>query len=729
MRFQVFCALLVGLSACSLSPTDTIVRVDRFLAEGKLDDAELLCRKLLVKKQLAAEANQRMARIAIRRGQRSAAFGFLQDAVSLNPRDEASWNLLGELMLPAFWEHPSRPADLRGRLETAASTLLRLNPNSAVAHRIQGYLALDHEHPVAAERAFRQVLSIQPPDTEAAAMLVQVLFERKRSAEAAELAARHLERTGGNALLRSVVYRGLLREGKAAEAGQLLIRESNRNPADSNAKLDLSMHYRRTGASGKADALIGEVESQAKTVPGTWMTLAAFHQSAGDYRRAASALMQGEKAEPAKAADYLRRLIEIQFESADLASARETANRACERFPGDEDFRTRKYLLNAELGGRAELEAATAHVRSRLEKQASSPIYRMHMGRLLLRGGDLGGANREFARAIQVEPGLIEARLLLMRGLIGAGDYPQALREADATLRIHATLAPALAYRMSALRALGRFAEARAVLRELRESGADPSAATLEEAYLLLMEGKPKAAEGKLDTLPAASRGGIRAVAARAEALTAQRRWPEAIASLRTGLSENPGHPLIVFALAKSLAADGQVDTARETFERLIESQPASGEALRGLAELEASRGDGKAAVAAYRRWIAVQPESLVALNDLAYLLAQQRTDLPEALAMAKKALQISPGNPAILDTVGVIHLQMGNAAEAAHVLGALSRQAPEIPAVRYHAGQSFHARGQRNAALEEWAAALRLQPAPELKREIEAAIASAKRQ
>lgn len=725
MRGLLFCALLSGWVACSSAPKDTVARIDRFLAEGKLGDAELLCRKMLANKQFQPEMNRRLAQIAMRQGRPSDAFRHIQESLALKPRDEESWNLAGEVLLPAYWEHPSRPPEMRHQLELTATTLLRLNPDSVTGHRIEGYLALDSNRPKAAERFFQKVLAMRPQDEQAAAMLIQVLFALERTGEAVELAKRELARHQGSALIRTTFYRGLMRTGNAEEARQLLTGEVSRKPDDINVRLDLAVHHRRMGESSMAEALIADVHARATTLAGGRMTLALFHRRSGDYSRAAAVLREGEQAEPASAIEYLRELIEIQFESSDLSGARESARRAARLYPGEEDFQVRKHILEAELGGKQELEAATAHMRSLLEKRPGSPIYHMHLGRLLLSGGNRLDANTEFVRAIRLEPGLLEARLLLMRGLMETGEYEQVLAEAETALQINSNLLPARAAKLSALRALGRFAEARTVLRELKESGADPAAAALEEVYILLMEGKPKPAEAMLRSIPPVHRTGVRAVAAMAESLTAQRRWTEAVAFLREDLKLRPGRPIVLFALGKSLAGAGQTDFAKARFEEMLQSQPSSGEALQALAELEVSRGNDEGAITAYRRWIAVQPQNPVALNDLAYLLVKKGTGLPEALAMAKKALQLAPGNPGILDTIGVLHLKMGNVEEAARVLGALSRQAPEIPAVRYHTGQSYRARGDRNAAVQEWEAALRLRPVPELKREIESSLAS----
>ncbi|WP_413692332.1 tetratricopeptide repeat protein [Psychromonas sp. KJ10-2] len=67
-------------------------------------------------------------------------------------------------------------------------------------------------------------------------------------------------------------------------------------------------------------------------------------------------------------------------------------------------------------------------------------------------------------------------------------------------------------------------------------------------------------------------------------------------------------------------------------------------------------KGDNKAAISAYEKVLSVAPNELTSLNNAAWLYALDND--PKAEALAARAYQIDPNNPAILDTYGWILYQ-----------------------------------------------------------------------
>ena len=58
-------------------------------------------------------------------------------------------------------------------------------------------------------------------------------------------------------------------------------------------------------------------------------------------------------------------------------------------------------------------------------------------------------------------------------------------------------------------------------------------------------------------------------------------------------------------------------------------------------------------------------PENASALNALGYTLADHNTRVDEALEYIKKALEIRPDDPAVMDSMGWVHFRLGNYVEA----------------------------------------------------------------
>ena len=69
------------------------------------------------------------------------------------------------------------------------------------------------------------------------------------------------------------------------------------------------------------------------------------------------------------------------------------------------------------------------------------------------------------------------------------------------------------------------------------------------------------------------------------------------------------------------------------------------------------------------------EPDNAHALNALGFTLADQTERYEEAYDYLKRAIEIMPEDPAIIDSLGWVHYRMGNYEEAIHLLRtALSR-------------------------------------------------------
>jgi tetratricopeptide (TPR) repeat protein len=110
------------------------------------------------------------------------------------------------------------------------------------------------------------------------------------------------------------------------------------------------------------------------------------------------------------------------------------------------------------------------------------------------------------------------------------------------------------------------------------------------------------------------------------------------------------------------------------------------------------------------KRLIELKPDNAQALNALGYTLVDRTPRTAEGLKLIERALQIAPGDPFILDSMGWANYRMGNLDDSEKFLRrAFSDQAdPEIAA---HLGEVLWAKGERNRAKEVWQSALKTTP------------------
>ena len=84
-------------------------------------------------------------------------------------------------------------------------------------------------------------------------------------------------------------------------------------------------------------------------------------------------------------------------------------------------------------------------------------------------------------------------------------------------------------------------------------------------------------------------------------------------------------------------------------------------EMLSRLGSIELSAGRDDEAEKTFGRIVELRPDDTMALNNYAYLLSTLRGQPAEALPYAKKAIRLSPENPAIIDTMATIQSMLGN--------------------------------------------------------------------
>ncbi|WP_428037009.1 tetratricopeptide repeat protein [Amphritea sp.] len=99
------------------------------------------------------------------------------------------------------------------------------------------------------------------------------------------------------------------------------------------------------------------------------------------------------------------------------------------------------------------------------------------------------------------------------------------------------------------------------------------------------------------------------------------------------------------------------------------------------------------------RQVLKLEPDNSMALNALGYTLSLYTDRFDEAFELIDKALQLSPNDPAILDSMGWVLLKQGKATAAVDFLKQAYDLFPD-PEVSAHLIQAYHAAGNQQAAL-----------------------------
>lgn len=98
------------------------------------------------------------------------------------------------------------------------------------------------------------------------------------------------------------------------------------------------------------------------------------------------------------------------------------------------------------------------------------------------------------------------------------------------------------------------------------------------------------------------------------------------------------------------------------------------------------------------RRIIALKPDHHHAYNALGYSFAERRIRLTEARTLIQKALELSPGEPFITDSLGWVEYRLGNREEAIRLLRGAYQMRPD-PEIAAHLGEVLWSAGQSEEA------------------------------
>ncbi|MGY2050443.1 O-linked N-acetylglucosamine transferase, SPINDLY family protein [Methylobacterium sp. JK268] len=172
----------------------------------------------------------------------------------------------------------------------------------------------------------------------------------------------------------------------------------------------------------------------------------------------------------------------------------------------------------------------------------------------------------------------------------------------------------------------------------------------------------------------------------------------------RAFLAREPDHPVALHLLGMLLHERGRTRAGLPLLERAAALQPGDPEVLSNLAVALQQVGRVAEAAQAAARAVGLDPRNPAAHGNLgAALLALRR--LPEARESFARALALRP-DPGTIGNLGLAHLELGEAQEAAACFRAAVRDAPEAAQGHVHLGNALLALGELPEALASFEAA-----------------------
>lgn len=165
---------------------------------------------------------------------------------------------------------------------------------------------------------------------------------------------------------------------------------------------------------------------------------------------------------------------------------------------------------------------------------------------------------------------------------------------------------------------------------------------------------------------------------------------------------------------SSALIQAGMPDKAQELLDRALNKYPNETDLLFARVLLSDSQGDMESSERDLRQIILMKPDDSRSLNHLGYMLANQTDRYEEALQLLEKAIEITPDDPAIIDSLGWAQYKLGRYEEA---LANLRRAYAAFPdhEVASHLGEVLWVMGRPDEAIAVWRNALETRPDSEL--------------
>ncbi len=377
------------------------------------------------------------------------------------------------------------------------------------------------------------------------------------------------------------------------------------------------------------------------------------------------------------------------------------------------------------------------------------PPAHFYLGLLALEAGDLDGARERFRRALELDPGFVDALLGLARvahargaGREALGFVDEALRLAPGESAVHLHLAEiyrlleqperaahaALVGRSSPIPARNDgFGTLSDPVRDEALQQAGVSSARLRENGLrLLAAGRVAQAVAELQQAVQANPDFIDLRLDLVRALAASGAVEETVAEAERARSLDPNSAIAHARIGEALALAGRRDEGLAALERALELDPNLNEARANLGALLGEMGRVEEGIELLRAASAALPGNPDVFYDLAALLARAGR-MEEAVAAAQALLETHPRHAPGHVLLGTLHAMSGRPEESVEALRHALELHPDDPDARIELGRSLWDLGRHAEAIAAFGAAAERRPDDvELTRELAWALATA---
>ena len=580
-----------------------------------------------------------------------------------------------------------------------------------------------------AERYLRSYLKREPVDSEARRVLAALLLEKREPNSAVAVLEPVIRAAPEDPRAYALMGEANLQMARPARAVSLFEKAVSLAPTDVAVRTRLARAHMDTGDRERA---LAEVQAALTIAPHSieLKRLSARLLIKNGRAKAALETTRGLLALDANSPDHHVLAGQAVLLTGNVAGAREHFEQALALSPGN---------VEAELNlGSVEVlegnpEQAIARFDRLLTHNPDSARIMSAMAAAEEKRGNLEAAIRWRHKALAVDPDDTASRLSLVDLQIRTGQPEEARKLARALVDEHRDYLPAMAALARSELALNHPERAIAIYGRMSRIAGYSSRDLLGVAQLQIQVGddegaywtlrkaitaEPELPHGHLALARLDLKAGeIERAVERAEQL--QSRHPDSKAVdmlvgdvlLRAGRFEDAleayqkaaGHgpdPEVALRLYRLRTAMGQEEQARRELAQWVSEHPSHTVTQRALARAYRSAGQNAQAMEHYAKVLELDPSDVVALNSLATLHLQAGSQ--RALHYARSAYAVAPEHPGVLDTLGWIHVELGQPEAGLGYLREAFARETNRPEIRYHLAVALNRLGRHREARHE---------------------------
>jgi tetratricopeptide (TPR) repeat protein len=708
-------------------------RGQAYFAEEKFREALIEYKNVVQIDPKDANAHYQLALIHMKLGGMSdlqAAFGELATTVDLDPSIQDA-----QIKLSEFYLLAKQPEKARKH----ADIVLASAPQDPKGHLLRGRsLIIEKEFDQGIEE-FRQAIQLDPDNTNTYIDLAKAYIGLKKPEDAFAALKEGLAKQPNSVELILTLGDIYLITGKVDEAESRYRKALELEPDNEALFIKLSRFYQLVRKWDQAESTLRQlVEKKPQSEVG--------HIQLGDYfvqnGKGDEAIAHFQKSLELKPDSEIaqEKVITYYLDSGNLDKAQPLIQGLLDKNKNNLLGRASNARVQVMKGNVSEAIATLQRV---IKDEPRMAMAHHYLGIAHAANNDGAQAVHALTEAVKLAPNMIAARNALAGIRLAEGSYDLAIEEAQAAFRLNTRNLPSVRVLAEAYFRKGEIAKAKKVYEAIVEQlPMDASS----QYRLGVIAGNDKDFNGALSHFEKAVEGNpnfVQAVSQIAAVYLTQGKADKARERVMKQIKAVPDNPLLHNLLGGLWMQAKKMDEAEQSFRKAISIDDTVQISYMNLAELYRQtdrvndavkeyemalaknpklisahmmlgmiaehRKDHQGAKEHYRETLKINETFAPAANNLAWILAEEGSNLDEALTYAQIAREKSPADPSIADTIGWIYYKKNAYLKAVSYLREAAEKLQDNPTVHYHLGMTQLKKGDTADAKKTLNMALKL--------------------